>query len=58
MFEFTIESVEMAQTLREIDEKYQIDWFKPHRGKVFELGTAVQILTQPEDRADIAKVED
>jgi len=50
VFDFTIETAETATALREINEKYVIDWFRPHRGASFELGQHVQIIAEPNDR--------
>ena len=55
IFDFVIENGHTASVLRELNDKYHLDWFRPHRGANFVVGTSVQILTREKDRLGFAK---
>lgn len=55
IFEFDIRNEQVAKVVEILDGKYNLDWFKPHYGPSYKIGEKVQFLSEPENRADIAR---
>lgn len=55
LFEFEINSEEVAKKVEQLDSKFLLDWFKPHNGASYNVGEKVQFLSLPKNRAFIAK---
>ena len=49
-YDFTIENEKTAKVLIDLESKLNLDWFKPHNGATFHIGTKVQIMTEQEDK--------
>jgi hypothetical protein len=50
IYDFTIENKRTAKVLLNLENKLKLDWFKPHNGATFDIGTKVQIMTEPQDK--------
>jgi len=54
-FDITVTSEKVGNVLRTLDEKFSIDWLKPHEGPTYNIGTDLTLLVEPSDKNDVIK---